>query len=371
MNGQEPQALPQEPAEEPSQAPAVAEAGEPAEAGVPEAAQAQAQAQEPVGAETSAPAQVRIEAEEPAAVEITSPAQSAPEVAAPVQARAEVQEPAPAETTAPAPAQELEQAPTRAEARSEPQEQAQPRSREQRQQGAQQGRAQKPGKGQQAQEPAARGEDSAAAAPPAPAASGDGRRNGKSRPKPEDAYVPRLKEKYLKEVVPAMVKEFEYSNAMQTPQVKKVVINIGMGGEARENAKALDNAVGDIGTITGQKAVITRAKKSIASFKLRTGMPIGVMVTLRSNRMYEFLDRLVNVALPRVRDFSGVSSSSFDGHGNFSLGLREQLIFPEIDYDKIDRIRGMEVVIVTSAKTDQEGRRLLELMGMPFKRPQR
>jgi large subunit ribosomal protein L5 len=155
---------------------------------------------------------------------------------------------------------------------------------------------------------------------------------------------------------------------MQTPQVRKVVINIGMGGEARENAKALDNAVGDVATITGQKAVITRAKKSIASFKLRTGMPIGVMVTLRGNRMYDFLDRLLNVALPRVRDFSGVSPSSFDGHGNFSLGLREQLIFPEIDYDKIDRIRGMEVVIVTSAGNDQEGRRLLELMGMPFKR---
>ena len=195
----------------------------------------------------------------------------------------------------------------------------------------------------------------------------DGRTDGRTGQRAEP-YVPRLKERYTKEVAPALMKEFGYSNPMQTPQVRKVVINIGMGGEARENAKALDNAVGDVATITGQKAVITRAKKSIASFKLRTGMPIGVMVTLRGNRMYDFLDRLLNVALPRVRDFSGVSASSFDGHGNFSLGLREQLIFPEIDYDKIDRIRGMEVVIVTSARNDQEGRRLLELMGMPFKR---
>ena len=195
----------------------------------------------------------------------------------------------------------------------------------------------------------------------------DGRTDGRTGQRAEP-YVPRLKERYTKEVAPALMKEFGYSNPMQTPQVRKVVINIGMGGEARENAKALDNAVGDVATITGQKAVITRAKKSIASFKLRTGMPIGVMVTLRGNRMYDFLDRLLNVALARVRDFSGVSPSSFDGHGNFSLGLREQLIFPEIDYDKIDRIRGMEVVIVTSARNDQEGRRLLELMGMPFKR---
>jgi large subunit ribosomal protein L5 len=214
----------------------------------------------------------------------------------------------------------------------------------------------------QATEASEQGSPAAVATAPA------GRKNGKSSPEAGDGYVPRLKEKYLKEVAPALMKEFGYSNPMQTPQVRKVVINIGMGGEARENAKALDNAVGDVGIITGQKAVITRAKKSIASFKLRTGMPIGVMVTLRSNRMYEFLDKLVNVALPRVRDFSGVSASSFDGHGNFSLGLREQLIFPEIDYDKIDRIRGMEVVIVTSARNDQEGRRLLELMGMPFKR---
>jgi large subunit ribosomal protein L5 len=164
------------------------------------------------------------------------------------------------------------------------------------------------------------------------------------------------------------MKEFEYANRMQAPQVKKVVINIGMGNEARENAKALDNAVSDIGIITGQKAMITRAKKSIAAFKLRTGMPIGVMVTLRGARMYDFLDKLFNISLARVRDFSGVSPKSFDGHGNFTLGLREQLIFPEIDYDKVDKIRGMEVVIVTSAKNDEEGRRLLQLLGMPFQK---
>ncbi|MEO8288957.1 MAG: 50S ribosomal protein L5 [Chloroflexota bacterium] len=178
----------------------------------------------------------------------------------------------------------------------------------------------------------------------------------------------RLKTKYIEDVVPTLQKEFNYANAMQVPQIKKVVINIGMGGEARENAKALDNAVGDIGIITGQKAVITRAKKSIAAFKLRTGMPIGVMVTLRGTRMYDFLDRLFNVSLPRVRDFTGVSPKSFDGHGNFTLGLKEQLIFPEIDYDKIDKIRGMEIVVVTTAENDEEGRRLLQLLGMPFKK---
>ncbi len=181
-------------------------------------------------------------------------------------------------------------------------------------------------------------------------------------------YVSRLRKKYNDEVVPALQKDFNYANRMQVPQLKKVVINIGMGSEARENAKSLDNAVGDIGQITGQKAVITRAKKSIAAFKLRTGMPIGVMVTLRGTRMYDFLDRLFNVTLPRVRDFSGVSPKSFDGHGNFTLGLKEQLIFPEIDYDKIDKIRGMEIVVVTSAQNDEEGRRLLQLLGMPFKK---
>lgn len=206
----------------------------------------------------------------------------------------------------------------------------------------------------------------------APAGNGaspaDGKKNGKAAKGDLDGYVSRLQQKYVEEVMPALRKEFSYDNVMQIPKIEKVVINIGMGGEARENAKALDNAVGDIGLITGQKAVITRAKKSIASFKLRTGMPIGVMVTLRGERMYSFLDKLFNVTMARVRDFSGVSPKSFDGRGNFSLGLREQLIFPEVEYDKVDKIRGMEVVIVTTAKTDEEGRHLLQLMGMPFKR---
>jgi large subunit ribosomal protein L5 len=183
-----------------------------------------------------------------------------------------------------------------------------------------------------------------------------------------EGYVPRMKARYAEDVVPALMRDFGYSNAMQVPRLKKIVINIGMGSEARENAKALDNAAGDVTQITGQRPVITKAKKSIAQFKLRAGMPIGVMVTLRGPRMWEFFDKLVNISLARVRDFNGVSPSSFDGHGNFTLGLREQLIFPEIDYDRIDKIRGMEVVIVTSANTDEEGRRLLELMGMPFRK---
>lgn len=184
---------------------------------------------------------------------------------------------------------------------------------------------------------------------------------------PKD-YVPRLKTKYNDEVAPALLKQFNYANKMQIPALKKVVINIGMGSEARENAKAIDNAVSDIGIITGQRAVVTRAKKSIAAFKLRTGMPIGVMVTLRGPRMWDFLDRLFNVSLARVRDFSGVSSKSFDGHGNYTLGLREQLIFPEIEYDRVDKVRGMEIVIVTSATNDEEGRSLLQQLGMPFKK---
>jgi large subunit ribosomal protein L5 len=200
-------------------------------------------------------------------------------------------------------------------------------------------------------------------------AGGDGSQNGQSEPRVERVPA-RMRQKYYEEVMPAMQREFGYANTMQVPRVTKVVINIGMGSEARENAKSLDNAVNDIGIITGQKAMITRAKKSIAAFKLREGMPIGVMVTLRGPRMYDFLDKLMNIALARVRDFSGISPKSFDGHGNFSLGLREQLIFPEIDYDKIDKIRGMEIVIVTTARNDAEGRRLLELMGMPFKRGQ-
>ncbi len=177
----------------------------------------------------------------------------------------------------------------------------------------------------------------------------------------------RLKEKYQKEVVPGLQKEFSYKNPMQVPAVNKVVINIGMG-EAIQNAKAMDAAVSDLATITGQRPVITRAKRSVASFKLREGMQIGCMVTLRGDRMYQFLDKLMNVALPRLRDFQGVSADAFDGRGNYTLGLREQLVFPEIDYDKVDKVRGMEVSIVTTARTDEEGRRLLKLMGMPFKK---
>jgi len=177
----------------------------------------------------------------------------------------------------------------------------------------------------------------------------------------------RLKEKYQQEVVPALLKEFNYKNPMQVPGVHKVVVNIGMG-EVIQNAKAMDAAVSDLATITGQRPVITRAKRSVAAFKLREGMQIGCMVTLRGDRMYQFLDKLVNVALPRLRDFQGVSPEAFDGRGNYTLGLREQLVFPEIDYDKVDKVRGMEVSIVTTARTDEEGRRLLKLMGMPFKK---
>ena len=179
--------------------------------------------------------------------------------------------------------------------------------------------------------------------------------------------MPRLRERYLRETVPAMMQEFNYENVMQVPRLQKVVVNVGLG-EAIQNAKALDAAVQDIATITGQKPVITRAKKSVAAFQVRTGMPIGVMVTLRGDRMYDFLDKLMNVVLPRIRDFQGVSPKSFDGRGNFSLGLQEQIVFPEIDYDKVDKIRGMEITIVTSARTDEEARRLLQLLGMPFRR---
>jgi large subunit ribosomal protein L5 len=177
----------------------------------------------------------------------------------------------------------------------------------------------------------------------------------------------RLKEKYQKEVAPSLLKEFNYTNPMQVPGINKVVVNIGMG-EAIQNAKAMDAAVSDLATITGQRPVITRAKRSVAAFKLREGMQIGCMVTLRGDRMYQFLDKLMNVALPRLRDFQGVSPEAFDGRGNYTLGLREQLVFPEIDYDKVDKVRGMEVSIVTTARTDEEGRRLLRLMGMPFKK---
>jgi large subunit ribosomal protein L5 len=185
----------------------------------------------------------------------------------------------------------------------------------------------------------------------------------------EPRLLPRLRRHYDEVAVPALTEQFGYTNRMMVPKIEKVVINIGMG-EAVGNAKALDNAVGDIQTITGQKPVVTRAKRSIAQFKIRQGMPIGVMVTLRGARMYEFVDRLFNIALPRVRDFRGLSPDAFDGRGNYTLGLREQLIFPEIEYDKIDRVRGMEVSFVTTARTDAEGRRLLELLGIPYARPQ-
>jgi large subunit ribosomal protein L5 len=176
----------------------------------------------------------------------------------------------------------------------------------------------------------------------------------------------RLHEIYKQEIVPRLMEKFKYQNVMEAPKVDRVVINIGVG-EAIQNSKALDGAVNDLSTISGQKPVITRAKKSIAGFKLREGMPIGCKVTLRGERMYEFLDRLINLSLPRVRDFRGVSPQAFDGRGNYSLGIKEQTIFPEIDYDKIDKIRGLEVVIVTTAKTDEEGRELLRGLGMPFR----
>ena len=174
-----------------------------------------------------------------------------------------------------------------------------------------------------------------------------------------------LWQRYYEDVVPAMQREFTYANSMQIPRVDKIVVNIGLG-EAIANAKALDAAVGDLTIITGQKPIVTRAKRSIAQFRLRTGMPIGAKVTLRGQRMYDFLERTTSLALPRIRDFRGIPTRSFDGRGNFTMGLREQLAYPEIDYDKIDRLRGLEISIVTTAKTDEEGRKLLELLGMPF-----
>ena len=175
-----------------------------------------------------------------------------------------------------------------------------------------------------------------------------------------------LRERYQKEVVPAMIQRFGYKNIMEVPRLEKVVVNMGVG-EAIQNPKLLDAAVNDLSVITGQKPIITRAKKSIANFKLRAGMPIGCKVTLRGQRMYDFLGKLFNVALPRVRDFRGVSPRSFDGRGNYSLGVREQLIFPEIDYDQVEKIRGLDIVIVTSAKNDEEARELLRLLGIPFR----
>lgn len=177
----------------------------------------------------------------------------------------------------------------------------------------------------------------------------------------------RLKETYQKEIISGMMKKFGYKNVMQVPKIEKIVINMGIG-EAKENSKILDTAMAELGTITGQKAVITRAKHSIANFKLREGMPIGCKVTLRGDKMYAFLDRLVNLALPRVRDFRGVSPDSFDGRGNYALGIKEQLIFPEIEYDKVDKVRGMDVIVVTTAKTDEEARELLTQFGMPFRK---
>ena len=177
--------------------------------------------------------------------------------------------------------------------------------------------------------------------------------------------MPRLQEKYKNDVAPALMKKFSYKSPMQIPKIDKVIVNVGCG-EARDNAKALDAVIADISAITGQKAVVTRAKKSVANFKIREGMPIGAKVTLRADRMWEFLDRLINVALPRVRDFRGINPNAFDGRGNYALGLKEQLIFPEIEYDKIDKIRGMDIVICTTANTDEEARELLSLIGAPF-----
>jgi large subunit ribosomal protein L5 len=177
--------------------------------------------------------------------------------------------------------------------------------------------------------------------------------------------MPRMKTKYQEEVAPALMKKFSYKSVMQIPKLDKLVINVGCG-DARDNTKALDAVVKDITAITGQKAVITKARKSVANFKLREGMPVGVKVTLRQDKMWEFLDRLFNVALPRVRDFRGISANSFDGRGNYALGVKEQLIFPEIDYDKIEKIRGMDIIICTTAQSDEEARELLSLLGAPF-----
>lgn len=185
--------------------------------------------------------------------------------------------------------------------------------------------------------------------------------------KQQAATLPRLREKYDKEAVPQLMTEFGYANVMQAPRLKKVVLNIGMG-EALQNPKAIEAAEHDITAIAGQHPVVTKSKKSIANFKLRAGMPVGITVTLRGDRMYFFVDKLFNAVLPRIRDFQGMSRTSFDGRGSYSMGLKEQIIFPEIQYDKVDKIRGLEVTIATSARTDEEGRRLLELLGMPYKR---
>ena len=181
--------------------------------------------------------------------------------------------------------------------------------------------------------------------------------------------MPTLKDKYTQEVAPALMQKFGYKSTMEIPRLAKIVVNVGVS-EGRENPKVLDNVVGDLGIITGQKAVVCKAKKSVANFKLREGMPIGAKVTLRQDKMWEFLDRLFNIALPRVRDFRGISADSFDGRGNYALGIKEQLIFPEIEYDKIDKVRGMDIIFTTTAKTDEEARELLRLFNMPFAREQ-
>ena len=205
-----------------------------------------------------------------------------------------------------------------------------------------------------------------AEAQPKAQAKGKGKAEAKAEAKPAEKIPARLWEYYRQECVPKMMQEFKYRSSMQVPRLQKVVINMGLG-EAIQNIKLLESASQELATITGQKAVVTRARRSIAAFKLREGMPIGCMVTLRSTRMYHFLDKLFNFALPRVRDFRGINPNSFDGRGNFSLGIKEQIIFPEIDYDKIDKIKGLNITIVTSAKTDEEGRSLLRYLGMPFR----
>jgi len=177
----------------------------------------------------------------------------------------------------------------------------------------------------------------------------------------------RLKEKYVNDVIPALMEKFKYNNIMEVPKLEKIVINMGLG-EARDNPKLLESAVNELATISGQKPIITRAKKSVANFKVREGMPVGAKVTLRGKKMYEFLDKLMNISLPRVRDFRGVSATSFDGRGNYALGIKEQLIFPEIEYDKVDSIKGMDIIVVTTAKTDEEAKEFLGLMGMPFRK---
>jgi large subunit ribosomal protein L5 len=216
-----------------------------------------------------------------------------------------------------------------------------------------------------AEKPASR-RPAAAKAPKAEAVAAEPQSEAKAARRPADRPEPAgLRLRYRDEAVPALLREFRYANPMEVPRLEKVVVNIGLG-EAIQNAKAIDAAVGDLMAITGQKPIVTRATRSIAQFRLRTGMPVGAKVTLRGQRMYDFMERTMRLALPRIRDFRGVSPRSFDGRGNFSLGLREQLMYPEIDYDKIDRLRGLEISIVTTARTDEEGRRLLALLGMPF-----